>query len=236
MILNFIKNLYYFLTGRNISVKEEVNIDASWYGNGYGGFYVFPQILDKNSIVYSFGIGEDVSFDLEVIKNHGCNVYGFDPTPKSIDWVNQQHLPKEFQFFPFGISTLSGFETFYLPKNDENVSGSILGMNNVNTLTPIQVPMKNMEDIIGQLNHAVIDLLKMDIEGAEYDVIKNILGSKIEIKQICIEFHHRMFSGGGRKTMEAIDLLQQHGYQLFKFSNTHEELSFIKKPYIAPFI
>ena len=35
------------------------------------------------------GCGEDISFDLGLIEMFDCDVYGFDPTPKSIDFVNK---------------------------------------------------------------------------------------------------------------------------------------------------
>ncbi len=49
--------------------------------------------------------------------------------------------------------------------------------------------MKSIENIMKELGHKHIDVLKMDIESAEYDVIENILNAKISITQILIEFH-----------------------------------------------
>jgi hypothetical protein len=73
------------LTGRISPLKKEVQFSTKWNGNTYGGFYVHPDALSKNSIVYSFGIGEDISFDKAIIENHKCHVFAFDPTPKSIN-------------------------------------------------------------------------------------------------------------------------------------------------------
>jgi FkbM family methyltransferase len=142
--------------------------------------------LDENAIVYSFGIGEDVSFDTAVINNHNCHVFGFDPTPKSINWVKKQELSEKFHFHEFGISSKSGF---YLPKNPEYVSGSLNTQKNVDLTNKISVIMKSIENIMKELGHKHIDVLKMDIESAEYDVIENILNAKISITQILIEFH-----------------------------------------------
>ena len=33
--------------------------------------------------------------------------------------------------------------------------------------------------------------MKMDIEGAEYDVINNLIETSVRPKQILVEFHHR---------------------------------------------
>jgi hypothetical protein len=46
----------------------------------YGAFYVNTEKLDSNSIVYSFGLGADISFDKELIRRFNLSVFGFDPT------------------------------------------------------------------------------------------------------------------------------------------------------------
>ncbi len=79
------------------------------------------------------------------------------------------------------------------------------------------------------LKHEKIDVLKMDIEGAEYDVLSDILKQGIAINQILIEFYHRLFSNGNRMIKKAIELLSSNGYDLFAISKNGEELSFVKR-------
>ncbi len=67
----------------------------------------------------------------------------------------------------------------------------------------------------------------MDIEGAEYDVLGNILDSPVTINQILIEFHDRLFEDGKIKTISAIKRLSSHGYKIFGVSDSFEEVSFI---------
>ena len=81
------------LTGKVDHLKKKVIYVHNWYGTRYGGYYVCPEFLDEKSIIYSFGIGEDISFDTTLINKHNCNVFCFDPTPKSIDWMKRQELP-----------------------------------------------------------------------------------------------------------------------------------------------
>lgn len=209
--------------------KPKVNCTRIWYGNTYGGFYVHPNVLSQTSVVYSFGIDEDVSFDLEMIRQHQCQVIGFDPTPKSIKWVDQQQLPPHFLFKAYGIGVISGEQKFHLPKNPDYVSGSALSHNNVSVDDVITVEMKCIEDIMAELGHHYIDVLKMDIEGSEYDVIASILNSNIKVGQLLVEFHHRFFNDGFQRNKRAIKLLRSKGYVLFAISESGEELSFILK-------
>ena len=63
--------LYFFNKNElYLHLKPNVNIEKKWYGNSYGGFYVHSTPLNSNSIVYSIGIGKDISFDCKIIKKH----------------------------------------------------------------------------------------------------------------------------------------------------------------------
>jgi FkbM family methyltransferase len=214
--------------GRISNLKPNFIVNKIWFGNNYGGFYICPNSINENSIIYSFGVGEDISFDLQLIKTFNCTVYAFDPTPKSIKWVELINAPVNFQFTPIGIDDKSDFVEFLLPLNDNNVSGSIIHQSNVDFNKKIIVEMKALNDIIQIYNHKKIDILKMDIEGSEYKVLNNILETDVEINQILIEIHERFFLDGKEKTKKLITLLNKHSYKLFAVSDTKEELSFIK--------
>merc|ERR1712070_537593 len=52
-------------------------------GSDYGGWSVVLDLLSPHSVIYSFGLGQDISWDLELIKASGAHVHGFDNTPRS---------------------------------------------------------------------------------------------------------------------------------------------------------
>ena len=164
-------------------------------GTEYGCFNVVIQENIKNPIVYSFGIGEDVSFSEAVIERFDAEVYAFDPTPKSIKFVSESNLSNNphFHFFPYGISDKDEKENFYLPSNEEYVSGSVIAHDGVRG-GEIQVEMKSLKTIMQQLGHEKIDILKMDIEGSEFKVIEKLNKEESSaIGQICMEIHDRYF-------------------------------------------
>ncbi|WP_430816959.1 FkbM family methyltransferase [Carboxylicivirga sp. RSCT41] len=220
--------LYRFLRGKSPYITRTAKVRHEWVGSSNGGFYVAPEYIHPDSVVYSFGIGQDISFDTSLIKKYACSVYGFDPTPKSIEWVKAQGEISNFNFVPVGISDKTGELEFFLPQNDKHVSGSLVDNTVTNSENTIKVPVKDLKTIAGELGHQTIDVLKMDIEGAEYDVIPGIIESGIDIRQILIEFHHRLYPGGNKKTRDAINLLAKHGYKVFATSDIVEEISFIK--------
>lgn len=229
MIKRKLKTLYHAVAGKKSYLNKIDGESPRWYGNEYGGFYVCPDKIARGGIVYSFGVGEDVSFDLTLIKKHKCTVFAFDPTPRVIDWVRFQELPTEFIFKPYGIAETTGEIEFYLPRKKNHISGSLITNRHVDASNIVRVPMKTFADITKELKHSEIEVLKMDIEGAEYGVIPGILKSNVHIKQIVVEFHDRLIKDGKRQTSQSVNTLKDNGYEIAAISATGEEMSFVKK-------
>ncbi|MFH1178238.1 MAG: FkbM family methyltransferase [bacterium] len=162
---------------RNIITKgnkenAEYDLDASF--------------ITKDSVIYSFGVGDDIAWDVGMIKKFGCEVHSFDMTPSSIEWVAKQKLPSKLHFHPYGISNFDGNALFHLRKKPHwkvfAASTSLYIKGN-----PQMLPVKTLRTIMKELGHDHIDVMKIDIEGEEYRVLKNIKG--IPVKQIVIEMH-----------------------------------------------
>ncbi len=65
-----------------------------YLGTDYGGWAIDERLIKNNSIIYSFGVGTDISFDMELITRYGCSIFAFDPTPRCIKWIESQELQK----------------------------------------------------------------------------------------------------------------------------------------------
>ena len=225
--LTRIKSQIKVLLGKEYAFKTDIQLNKKWIGNDYGGFYIATDFVNQNSVVYSFGIGKDISFDTELIELHSCTVHGFDPTPRSIDWIENQEVPEEFIFHSYGIDIVNGEKTFFLPDNEIHISGSVHPTNQLKD-KGIKVQMKSLETICNTLRHSRIDVLKMDVEGSEYDIIPYLLNMKTPIKQLLIEFHHRFFEDGFLKNKKTLEILKNNGYKIFGVSDSMQEISFIK--------
>lgn len=226
-MINLIRKLKYVFQGKYIIVNQ-IKKGKQWIGNSYGGFYLANNSINKDSIIYSIGIGEDVSFDLEIIEKYNCKVFAFDPTPKSVNWVNKNVSNNNFNFSPTGISKEKGSRLFYLPKDNKHVSGSLEKISTVNEEKAVELEFDTLKNQMIKNKHHKIDLLKMDIEGSEYDVIDSILNEKIEIDQILVEFHPHLVQNGRKKTKSSIIKLESFGYRCFARSNSLLEYSFTK--------
>jgi FkbM family methyltransferase len=201
-----------------------------WHGNPKAGFYICPHLLPEQPLVYSFGVGDDISFDLAIIEKYNGRVEAFDPTPASVTFIDQLQLSlSRFQHHPFGLQKVNGNQTFYFPR-DPNFSGTVYqrwkkGTKDVEVLS---LPFKNFGTILAELKPQRIDVLKMDIEGSEYDVLDDILSSSVPVTQILIEFHHRFPGRSLKDTKGAIEKLKTKGYLLAAASPKNEEFTFVK--------
>ncbi len=201
------------------------------YGNRYADWTFCPDKIYKDSIVYSFGVGEDISFDLQLIEKFHVHVHAFDPSPGSIQWLGTQKVPEEFHFYPFGLAFEDGNISFTEPVDPgiRSLRMTVPGQQDVQKETTLTLPVHRLPTILGKLGHDRIDILKMDIESAEYEVINDIITSPVPISQLLIEFHHRFENIGIQQTKKAIARLNKAGYMIFNVSSSGEEISIIKR-------
>ena len=206
----------------------DVLTEVSFHGTAYGGWPIVDGLLSGSSIVYSFGVGADVSFDLALIERYGCDVHAFDPTPRSGDWLRRQSLPGGFYFHAIGVSDEDGTAEFFAPANSHHVSFS-KSPRLFRRQERIEAEVRKIQTIMQLLGHAQVDLLKMDIEGFEYSVIANLLNStRIRPRLILVEYHHGRLIGGHHKTRSSVSLLQANGYKIFFISDVGREYGFVR--------
>ncbi len=214
------------LLGKDFLQKYDCKISSERLGDDYGGWHVHTEKLSADSIIYSFGIGEDISFDLDLIAKYNAHIHGFDPTPESNQWVADNNFPDSFMMHEYGLADRDGTITFFTPKHPDLEDYTLLeGSTTIEDA--VHLPVKRLTTVMKELGHDHIDLLKMDIEGAEFGVIEDFCNSDIRPGQILVEFHHMFKNISIEKTKQSLQLLRDSGYGLFYVSNSGYEYSFI---------
>lgn len=212
-------------------------------GTDYGGWtFVNSQSLHGSTIL-SCGLGEDASFDVNFIHEYSASVIVVDPTPRAIDHyfsmarnfgsppltasrsnhgcldpasydltnIDEQSL----QLVPFAVASQSGMVKFFAPPNPSHVSYSLINFqNNYATTTEfIEVEAVTLSSLVSKVGD--VRLIKLDIEGAEAEVIPELLRSGARPSQILVEFDEmNRPSRRSRSRAEATDsCLRENGYE-----------------------
>jgi FkbM family methyltransferase len=112
------------------------------------------------------GCGEDISFDLALIDKYSCEVFGFDPTPRSIAYVERITSGNaNYHFQGVGIWEREDTVKFFAPQNSKHVSHSITNLQLTDNY--IEIRTIRLKQALTENRHNSLALLKLDIEGAE---------------------------------------------------------------------
>ena len=176
-------------------------------------YFVPDKLLHADSVCYCIGAGEDVSFDTELKVIYDCTVVILDPTPYGIDHFEKlkDHVARgirlvisegghlvpftyridsrqldDIQFVPIGVWNEKTVLTFHDPQMENYASYSVCLFNESDKV--IRAPVDRLGNIMRELGHAQLDLVKIEIEGAEYAVVDTIIEDQLDIKLIVVEF------------------------------------------------
>ena len=214
--------------------------DLDYLGSPFFGYYVPRGVINENSTCYCVGAGQDISFDTELVRNYNCSVVILDPAPEGIEHynlmkdalnrdetfttpaerskytyrINKSHLPK-LSFIQKGVWNENTTIRLYSPGKDTYISHSAILFKDTGIY--IEAPVDRISNIMKSQGHKTIDLLKLEIEGAEYKVIESIAEDKPDIKMITVEFdevHHCKGFGYLYRIRNASQLLINNGYKL----------------------
>lgn len=165
--------------------------------------------INENSVVFDLG-GYKGDFTAEISKRYNCRIYLFEPSPIFYNECKERFKENDnIKCFNFGLSSES--KKAFL-SNNENESST------KPTKTPCQeyIPVRliKFSEFIKKEKIKNIDLLKINIEGGEYDILPHIIKNKSirRIKYLQIQFHN--FINDSEKRRSEI---------IYKLSETHQQ-------------
>ncbi|MGC8751871.1 FkbM family methyltransferase, partial [Hydrotalea sp.] len=151
-----------------------------------GGHYLEIHSINKNDFVFDLG-GNLGNFSSAILDQFGCTCYIVEPNP-----VLFSQLPKHKNLIPlnYAITDKEGDIAFEISENNEASSVFLSIASKWNYQKTITVRSKTLNNLMIELKIPAIDILKIDIEGAELVLFKSLSDTDItQIKQISVEFH-----------------------------------------------
>jgi FkbM family methyltransferase len=164
-----------------------------------------------------YDIGAHVGFASLFLSAHypGARLYGFEPLPANheICSLNYRNLP-EARCFPWAVGAVSGNTAFEFEASD--LRGGRLADSAptpVASLGRVTVPTFSIADLITRQGLEPPDILKIDVEGAELDVLKGAADHVRQVKAIFIETHGPALQAACLDWLAAHDFAIRHLHQ-----------------------
>jgi FkbM family methyltransferase len=156
---------------------------APWLADNGDKTYRLDYNLNENSVVFDLG-GYEGQWASDIFSKYTCFIYVFEPFDLYAKKIAQRFLmnPK-ISAFNYGLS-------------NRNMIAQ-LGINNdaSSVFKPgdetVDISLVKIEDFLMLMQLSHIDLMKINIEGGEYDILEHLIENKLisKIENIQVQFH-----------------------------------------------
>jgi FkbM family methyltransferase len=181
--------------------------------------YVYYDNFNKLSVIIDVGCGHEAEFSKHLIEAHNLLAFGIDPTLKHTPFLKilEKTSKGRFRHLALAVTKINGFITFH--ESRQNESGSILSEHiNVQNddIIKYNVESVNLRELVRRIGKKPIDLIKLDLEGAEYELLNEINDEDINpFRQIFVEFHHHCTNHTTLETMQLVRNICSKGFKVF---------------------
>lgn len=177
-ILSNFRDLSQITDSHDLNQKQPSLLPPNTIANPY---YSIPD-LDKDSLVIDAG-----GYFGDFTANLGCNckVIIFEPEPNFYEHIKKRFKddPK-IRVEPFALGKKEGESELYIRKDATSLYKELAKSTNM-----VKVPVIRLSSYIKDFSQ--VDLLKLNIEGSEYDVIQDLAENEqiSKITEILVQFH-----------------------------------------------
>lgn len=164
-------------------------------------------------------------FSRKLIKEYGCRVYAAEPVPELF-----KQLPTDSRLAALPLA-LGGRNGSVELKVFDARCASVFDQLKANEIQRVeQVDLVTFSEFKARLNVNAIDLLKVDIEGAELDMFDATPDEELQaIRQITVEFHDFLYPEMTPRIESLKSRLRGLGFWVIPFSLTNGDVLFVNR-------
>jgi FkbM family methyltransferase len=178
--------------------------------------------LKNGSNVVDLGMNQG-RFARTIQEKYNCNVVGVEANPFLAEGFNASGSA---QCFNLAISTQKGPVRFFI--DPRNSHASSLTAVDKSSLRPVEVDGIPFAEFYAAHRTKDVDLMKIDIEGAEIDLFNGVEPSIFaHTKQICVEFHAFLHPEHLPAIRRIIARMQADGFHCCDFSTKYLDVLFL---------
>ncbi len=178
-------------------------------GSSYGGWAVPGELIQPSWICYLVGAGGDVSFDLDLINRYGVRARSFDAVEDYVVRAREQAGDEpRFSVHHAAIAATDGPIRMQVTHDPASLSVSAAKLYDSQRF--IELPGRSLPSLMAEFGDERIDLLKLDIEGSEYEVLPTVDLHALGVKVFDVQLHH---TGSVAEARRLIAGLHEQGYE-----------------------
>lgn len=173
-------------------------------GTHYGGWLIPPSV-DAAWTCYCVGMGGDVSLEQYLLEK-GAVVRSVDPVDRFVREARDAFGASDrFSAHLAAVATFDG--TIQMQHHHEEQSSSLTAarLYDATPDAPVEVPAVTLESLRQAEGDSRIDLLKLDIEGLEYDVVPQLDLRALGVRVFCVQVHHNKSVRSARRLVQTIE-------------------------------
>ena len=179
-------------------------------GTAYGGWRIPEGAVGAGEICYCIGSGDDISFDLELIRRYHAVVRAVDPVaayePKALAAAEGV---EGFTFRRAAVMTSDGPIRMQIHHEPGSQSLSAAGLYDSDNW--VEVDGRTITTLMAEFGDERIDLLKIDVEGVEYELVPTLDLVALGVRTFSVQLHH---TGSVRGALQLIEHVQRQGFRL----------------------
>jgi FkbM family methyltransferase len=172
------------------------------------------QELKSDSVFIDIGTNKGIYlYQAEKVITTG-KIFGFEPNESLVKYI--QPLFPKVKLFTYAVSSQTGTSVLNIPKKGNGLQDTRASLETMGEdVEKIEIKTITLDDWVKQEKISKIDLVKIDVEGHEFDSIKGcktILETLKPTFIIEIELRHAKYS-----INEIFDFIKGFGYEVFYF-------------------
>jgi FkbM family methyltransferase len=188
------------------------------------GHSFFGQRLKRNCVIVDLGANKG-DFSRQATSKFDAQCISIEATPALAEELQRD---SGLRVMNCAISDSNDPITFYVSK-DHSEKSSIVAKSAGDDSAAHTVESKTLDDVIIENKLDKINLLKVDIEGAELPMIRSLSDNTLEkIDQITIEFHDFTGAMSKKDVTRTVRRLESAGFRSIKFSVSNKDWLFYR--------
>lgn len=186
----------------------------SWFAQEGDKTFRMDYALNEQSVVLDVG-GYHGEFAQAIFDRYGCNVYVFEPHPEYAAGISDRFADNpKVRVFSFGLGENDGWERF---GTDGDATSSFRELDGS---LAVNAEVRSVQAVLRDLNLSHVDLMKINVEGAEYGIIDTLHAAGMIgwIDNYQVQFHDFVPEAASRLKRAQTLLLKTHSpTYLFSF-------------------